>query len=255
VKPKRFDFQEQRGEHYSAWARVRAAANEFGDTETGIVKDLIDFHYEAVYAYFRAFGATPTKALGAMNQLESFGRCWPRDLRPELWMYHGRFRIMLQVKLCLDDHHLVFLGSWPNTSAVMLPESLKMLEDALAPWLEDKATPSSLFYEVWRWSLGLRAQARLVSEWRDREMSDFAKALLSLLDEEPSPPELAALKSQWNQSEEEILMALSSFQRRYDELLAEQVQNTVATPDDFVAEWKDIYVERPIPPTLLAVDA
>jgi hypothetical protein len=45
------------------------------------------------------------------------------------------------------------------------------------------------------------------------------------------------------------------FQRRYDELLGEQVRNTVATPDDFVTEWKDVHPERPIPPSLLQVDA
>jgi DNA-directed RNA polymerase specialized sigma24 family protein len=155
----------------------------------------------------------------------------------------GRFRSFLLVSLkhFIDNewHKQNTIKRGGQQQFISWDELKPEEREALEP--SDRLTPEKLFDRRWALTLLERVTNQLEKECVAGQKRDLFEKLKDYLTGEPAGKSYSEIATELNMSEGAIKVSVHRLRRRFGELVREQVERTVATPDEIDDEIRELF--------------
>jgi RNA polymerase sigma-70 factor (ECF subfamily) len=215
------------------WSVILKATAGESSVAREALATLCQTYWAPVYAFIRSRGQAPADAEDLTQAYFTLflDKGYLHDFRPE----RGRFRTFLRASV---SHFLA--NEWDRERALKRgggrpPISLDGMEEVeghlLAP--ADTVTPEVLFEREWAASVLRRCLEQLRQEHGDLDRFDTLKAFLV---GDGDPGGYAEVARELGLRESSVRVAVHRLRKRFCEVLRQEVERTVASPDDVEGE-------------------
>lgn len=211
------------------WSVVMAARDGRSDAA---LEALCQAYWPPIYRFLRCQGNAPAEAQDLTQ--EFFAQLLERDHLQHLHHRNGRFRSFLLVFLkhfladkLKHDRALKRGGGYSVVSLDAFEQEERQRLEPSHGW-----TPELAFERRWADAVLARAAVRLEGEYNERDQTVLFDALKNLRLGEHGPEGYAALASRLGTTESAIKSAALRMRRRHQELLREEILQTVGHAKD-----------------------
>ncbi len=222
------------------WSVVLAAGQGDDSQAASALEQLCRTYWYPLYAHVRRRGYSPEDAQDLTQ--EFFARLLARRLVERCDRNRGRFRSFLLSSL---DHFLIDEWHKVRTQKRGGTQPQFSLDDAEAEgrYRLEPAVPSDalqLYERRWAMTVLDRALARLQEEWAAAESQDLFDQLLPFLVGEKTGRTYAGLASALRTTEGALKMKVHRMRLRYQELVQEEIAQTVSSPVEVEEEIRHL---------------
>lgn len=215
------------------WSMVMQQANGDSPEATRAFDELAQRYWYPVYAYVRRCGHAPAIAEAItrsfLNTLISGFQAGNREQPP-----HGHFR-----KFLLQQLNAFLGGDWRDAIVADAGDMLTAPPDLEARNQRDNAqaiSPEQAYQRSFAFEVLARALRRLHSEARQTGHELMYDALQPYLARDPVPGEYEVIAKRLQSPPLALVLALKRLRQRFRELAAQELADTVTSPQDLADE-------------------
>ncbi len=223
------------------WSIVLSAQDKDSGRSTEALESLCRAYWYPLYAYARRVGQSPADAEDLTQGF--FARLLEKDYLHAASREKGRFRTFLLTALKRymanewDHEHAKKRGGFVSR----VPIDLETAESRLGFEPADPISADILFDRQWALALLERTLARLRQEYAASDRAQLFALLQSCLAKEESALPYAAIAARLNLTEAAVKMAVHRLRLRYQELLRQEIAQTVSAPEQVEEEIQHLF--------------
>ena len=223
------------------WSRVISAGDPDAPLARESLAELCNAYWYPLYAYIRRRGYDPEKAKDLTQDF--FARALEKGLLAEADPTRGRFRSFLRT-VCA--HFLANRHDWEGArkrggDRTILPIDAAGAEGQYAREMADGLTPERIFDRSWALTLLGRVLERLGREYDEAGKAANFEVLRGMLEGDAEATSYAAVAARLGTTEGAARVAAHRLRRRYGELLRQEIEATLADPDEIDDEIRDLF--------------
>ncbi len=223
------------------WSVVLSAQDKDSARSSEALEALCRAYWYPLYAYARRVGQSPADAEDLTQGF--FARLLEKDYLRAASREKGRFRTFMLTALKRymanewDRQHAEKRGGFVPRVVI----DLEAAESRLGFEPADPISADVLFDRQWALALLERTMARLRQEYSASGRAALFELLQNCLTKEDSALPYAAIAKRPNLTEAAVKMAVHRLRHRYQELLREEIAQTVSAPDEVEAEIRHLF--------------
>jgi RNA polymerase sigma-70 factor (ECF subfamily) len=228
--------------HTTRWSVVLAAGQISTAASREALATLCRIYWYPLYAYARRQGSRPEDAQDLTQ--EFFTRMLERDYLRIADPERGKFRSFL---LTAFKHFLAKERDRARAlkrggGSELLPLDFQAGEQRYSREPAHQATPERIFERRWALTLLDRVLSRLREEFEQAAKQRIFERLKTCLTGEKNPGDhYQAIARELQMTEGAVKVAVYRLRRRYQELLREEIAQTVAAPEDIDDELRHLF--------------
>ncbi len=223
------------------WSVVLSAQDKDSARSNEALEALCRVYWYPLYAYARRVGQSPADAEDLTQGF--FARLLEKDYLRAASREKGRFRAFMLTALKRymanewDRQHAQKRGGFAPRVTI----DLQAAESRLGFEPADPVSADVLFDRQWALALLERTMARLRQEYATSGRAELFNLLQNCLTKEDSALPYAAIAKRLNLTEAAVKMAVHRLRHRYQELLREEIAQTVSGPGEVEAEIRHLF--------------
>jgi RNA polymerase sigma-70 factor (ECF subfamily) len=225
-------FNGQGAFHPTRWSVVAAAGQDRSAASDAALSTLVRAYWHPLYAYLRRSGHSAADAADLVQ--EFFATLLEKNYLESADPERGRFRTFLLMLLkrfaSRQRERSAALKRGGGQALLSLDFGSAEQHCTLEP--ADGWTPEREFERRWALTLLERVLARLGGEYAERGRGELFDRCRVCLTGETGGPSYAQLARQLGMSEGSVKVTVHRMRHRYRELLRDEIEQTVVSPED-----------------------
>lgn len=218
--------------HTTRWSVVTSAGGQRSPATDEALSTLCQTYWQPLYAFLRRSGRPPAEAQDLVQ--EFFATLLEKDYLAAADRERGRFRTFLLTLLKRFASHQRERDAALKRGGgqTVLSLDFDSAEQSCRWELADDWTPEREFERRWALTVLDRVLSRLAAEYHERGRDELFERCRVFLTGETAGPSYAEIAAGVGMTEGAVKVTIHRLRQRYRELLREEIEQTVASPDD-----------------------